>query len=478
MAGGNLNAYTVKIRQLAWAGVFFAASMLALRGLMFGQSANMRLLVVAVSVLGVVLALDKYYWVLGPLLFASGLRMPGLPFDGKELGCILLIGVYFVRQAMHKEHSMKLTGAILAALPIFFWICLIWLLNPTGMAMLGSSTIGARFYLQILLGFGAFLVLSALRLSERDCRILFYIVLGSSLYSFGSSVFLERIAALTSGADDESMSRYELLGALPLYVLLFSRYTLSQISTSLWKFLAAIGLAAVTVYTGKRRAFGTLLLVPYLRCFFTGRDKMLTAIWSVAGAIVLGLAVAGHGNFYELPLSAQRALGVIVPSFAEKTAGGLSDRFREEVRRYGKEVIRSSPWVGRKGFSMDRGETSWMNFSGISDLYAGHAYSGNWHSTWYAYACDFGLPAMVMWAFFMLYAVVWDYRGFRKVVFGDYANAVYIYYSFSLFFSLIFSYTSGHSAHTARDAWIVVGLLTAIRNGAGLRQRAVASEVA
>ena len=114
-----------------------------------------------------------------------------------------------------------------------------------------------------------------------------------------------------------------------------------------------------------------------------------------------------------------------------------------------------------------------MNFSGISDLYAGHAYSGNWHSTWYAYACDFGLPAMVMWAGFMLYAVFWDYRGFRKVVFGDYASTVYVYYSFALFFSLIFSYTSGHSAHTARDAWIVVGLLYAIRNGSEIRRSAI-----
>ena len=173
MAGGNLNAYTVKIRQLAWAGVFFAASMLALRGLMFGQSANMRLLVVAVSVLGVVLALDKYYWLTCPAFFVLGMRLPGLPFDGRELGCLSIIGVYFIRQAMHKEHPLKLTGAILAALPIFCWICIIWLINPTGLAMFGSSSIGARFYLQILLGFGAFVVLSALRLSERDCRILF-----------------------------------------------------------------------------------------------------------------------------------------------------------------------------------------------------------------------------------------------------------------------------------------------------------------
>ena len=129
---------------------------------------------------------------------------------------------------------------------------------------------------------------------------------------------------------------------------------------------------------------------------------------------------------------------------------------------------------------MDRGETSWMLAQqGMGgEAISGHAYAGNWHSTWYAYACDFGLPAMVMWAFFMLYAVVWDYRGFRKVVFGDYANAVYIYYSFSLFLSLIFSYTSGHSAQSAQGAWITVGLLYAIRNGSEVRRSDTVLEAA
>ncbi|MGI5867989.1 MAG: hypothetical protein ACOX9C_00900 [Kiritimatiellia bacterium] len=480
MPSSGLGAYQVKIHQIVFGGLFFLVVLMGVRAMMAGGVGNLRLLAALSVSVGVILALDKYYWVLGPLFFTSELRMPGLPFNGMELGCIVLISVYFVRQAMHKEHPMKLTGAILAALPIFCWICMIWMINPTGMAMLGSSRIGARFYFQILLGFGAFLVLSSLRLSERDCRILFYVLLGSALYSFGQTVFLERIADWASGSDrdNELMSRYELLGALSFYTLLFSRYRLSQISTSLWKLLAAVGLAGVSIYTGKRRAFGTLVVVPYLRCFFTGRDKMLTVAWSVVGAVLLMFAIAGHGTFYELPLSAQRALAVIVPSFAEKTAGGLHDYFREEVRRYGNEVIRSSPWVGRKGFSMDRGETSWIVFSGVGDLYSGHAYTGNWHSVWYAYACDFGLPAMFFWACFVLYAAVWTYRGFRTVVFGTYANTVYIYYAFALFLSLVFSYTSGHSAHTACGTWIAVGMLYAIQNGAEKKQSPVVLESA
>ena len=478
MPSSGLGAYQVKIHQIVFGGLFCLVVLLGVRAMMAGGTGNLKLLAALSVTIGIVLALDKYYWVLGPLLFSSGIRMPGLPFDGKELGCIILIGVYFIRQAMHKEHPIRLTGAILSALPIFCWICLIWMLNPTGMAMLGSSTIGARFYLAILLGFGALFVLSALRFTERDCQILFYIMVVSAIFSFGRSILMDRLTALAPGTEGESMARYELLGALPLFVLLFSRYRLSQISTSLWKLLAAVGLAGVTIYTGKRRAFGTLVLVPYLRCFFTGRDKLLTALWSIVGAFVLGFSVAGHGTFYELPRSAQRALSVIVPSFAEKTSGGLSDTFREGVRRYGREVIRSSPWVGRKGFSMDRGVTSWMMFGGTEDSFSGHAYAGNWHSAWYSYACDFGLPALFFWAGFMLYAVFWDYGGFRKVMFGDYANTVYICNSFSLFLTLIFSYTSGHSAFTARDTWIVVGLLTAIRNGAVTRQNGIALEPA
>ena len=95
MPSSGLGAYQVKIHQIVFGGLFFLIVLMGVRAMMSGGAGNLKMLAALSVSVGVVLALDKYYWVLGPLLFSSGLRMPGLPFDGKELGCILLIGVYF-----------------------------------------------------------------------------------------------------------------------------------------------------------------------------------------------------------------------------------------------------------------------------------------------------------------------------------------------------------------------------------------------
>jgi hypothetical protein len=429
-------------------------------------------------VVGVVRALDKYYWVICPVLFVSGIAIPGLPFSGRELGCLILIGVYFVRQALHKEQQIKLNRKVFIAFPVFFWICVVWMLNPTGMAILGAETIGARFYFQIVLGFFSLLVLSSFRLNERDCRILFYAVTVSCGFE-AVLTFIHPMAGMFSSEGDEiemdgRMSRYEFLGAMSLYVLMFSRYRLSEILSSLWKLLLVLVFAALTIYSGKRRGFGTLIVVPVLRTFFTGRDKLSLGLCSVVGALLVAFAVAGDGALWNVPLSVRRSLSVVVPQYATGSAMGVTDVFRREVQRYGREVIRENPWFGRKGFSMDRGTTSWIiGRQGMGETtFSGHAYAGNWHSTWYAFAADFGLPAMFLWGLFMFFVLVWTYRGFNIPSIGVYPRAVYLYYAFGFYTSAIFSYTSGHSAQTALYGWFTWGFLIALQNG--MRDRALA----
>lgn len=254
MPSSGIGSYSVKIHQIAFGGLFFLAVAMAVRAMAYGGTANVKLLAAASIGVSIVLALDKYYWVLCPFLFASGISIPGLPFDGKELGVLSLVGVHFIRQAMRKERPIRLTGPIVAALPIFAWIVFIWCLNPTGIAMFGSSSIGARFYVQIILGLLALLVLSTLRFTERDCQVLFYVLLLAAAVAFARSIINQHLSSQSLGGDQgEATNRYELLGVMPFYTLLFARYSLRQITSSLWRLLALLGLAAMAVYTGKRR---------------------------------------------------------------------------------------------------------------------------------------------------------------------------------------------------------------------------------
>lgn len=279
---------------------------------------------------------------------------------------------------------------------------------------------------------------------------------------------------------EERQGRYELLGALTLYTLMFSRYSLSDILKSLWKLSLVTILAAMTIYSGKRRGFGSLILVPILRTVLTNNDKMLLAIGMLAGSVLVFFTVTGDDILWKIPNSAKRALSVVVPQYKTSSAMGVADIFREEVRRHGRRVMEENPWFGRRGFSMDRGETTWMlsrQDMGAENL-SGHAYSGNWHNTWYAFACDFGFPAMFMWAFFSGFVLIWTYGGLEIRGFGTYSATVYIYYSLMLFTSFIFSYTSGHSSKTSFNTWIIWGTILAIQNGVYDRERAGSLNVA
>lgn len=436
--------------------------------MMFGGTANIKLLAALSASVVIVLALDKYYWLLYPILGVTGIALPGLPFSASELGMILVLGMYCIRHALHKERAFKIRLDTLVVFPVFVWICMIWVLNPTGIAMFGSDSIGARFYIKIVLGFLMLLMLSSLRFSEKDCRILFRCLFVCTVYAFVKSILTAKFTRIQMGDDfEEVSSNYQLLNAMSLYALTFSRYGFSQVFQSIGRFSFVLVCAALTVYSGKRRGLGTLFLIPLLRVFFTGRDKAATLCWGLFGAFVVFIAVAGHGSLWELPQAAQRSLSVVVPSFQTSSAMGMKDIFRQEVHRYAKEVIRENPWFGRKGYAMSRNETAWILQAQArgAEVFEGHAYAGNWHSVWYAFACDFGLPALFFWVLFLLYALTYIIQGFRRCRFELYSLSVYLYYSYLLFLGVIFSSTSGHSSFAAMSTWGIYGMILAVRNG-------------
>ena len=274
-------------------------------------------------------------------------------------------------------------------------------------------------------------------------------------------------AAVFSGAEPEKSARYAFVVCSMVFMLLYAYWPLSSILGSPLKIGLFAVLALLSVYSGKRRAFGTVALIPFFRAFLTGRERLLTLFAAVLASLFLLFATLGDGRIYRLPKSARRALAVVNPRYNRLADdGGVMDLFRREMREQARFVIRDNPWFGRKGFAMDLNETSWMLFGGgQTSLYAGHAYSGNWHSTWYAYAADFGLPCMVLWLLFTLYYLCYVFRACRIVTTGHFLPACCLFFSMRLFADVVFSYTSGHSSRTTMDTFVAYGLLLAVVRG-------------
>ena len=467
MAVQDLRSYQVRFYQVLFGLGFVALALVVVKMMMRGNVNRFGMAAAIVAGIAVILALDKYYWVLFPLLTTFGLKIPGLPFSGDELGCIALIGCYFVRLATKRSGRIRFTRELLVVYPIFFWIVGIWFANPTGLAIFGSETIGARFYIKILLGFFVMHVLSTFPFHEKECKIFF------SAYFVGC-LFSTLMRAVWGGVSEcletgEVGSRYYLLGFSTVYALLFSRYSLSHILSSFGLFLTMSGTALATIATGKRKAFASLLLVPLLRAILTRRDRMLTAVCVFVAFFFLCFFVAGHGSLWEVPRPVVRSLAVVFPSLRDSSKGieGTRDTFRDEMQKLAKESIRQHPWFGLKGFALNRNSMVWLrSASSGSNMFAGHAAARNWHSLWLGLAADFGIPAVFLYGVFAIYAFFWSIRLVRSIPRENvFQFAVTFYYTAAYLQGLIFAYGSGHSATSLYISWPQYGILLAIANG-------------
>lgn len=463
-------ALQLKILRIGFVLVFTVAVLYAIRSLMFGARSTAGLIAFAFLGLATALILDENYWLTCPFFATSGLSLPGLPFSGIELGCVFLIAIYFLRLTIRRGNPLRLDRDLLILSPVLLWVFVVWMLNPVGLAMFGSNTIGGRFYFDMAIGAFSLLVLSTIRISEKGARYLFYAILLAQSCSLVKGILFPTVdpdIVTFAGAEPEQSTRYAFIVCSSMFILLFARHSLSSILSSPFKVLFFALLALLTLYSGKRRAFGAIALVPFFRVFLTGKERFLTFSMAVVAALFLVFAVIGDGKAYNLPRSAKRVLAVAFPKYKQSAAtGGIQDFFREQMREQARWVIRKSPWFGRKGFAMNLNETAWIHYGGGgTNQFASHAYAGNWHSTWYAYAADFGLPCMVLYAIFFLYMLRYSYIGCREVTEGTFRPACCLYYAMSLFVSAAFSYTSGHSARTLLGHCLIYGMLLAIVRG-------------
>ena len=467
----DLSSVRTKFVQIVCGFVLFGAGCLAVNGLMYGSFSKAGIVVALLVGLATVLLLDDRYWLLLPALSIVDLKIPGLPFSGIEWGCLFVTATHFVRLVLRQDSQPVSSFRVWVTVPLFLWICFMFMLNPVGVAFFGSRTVGGRFYIDVALGFMTFLSLSSLSIKEKDAKILFYTILFSLLISVSRGVLFphadpDALVYSNTGLEQEASARYAFIGCSTIFVLLFAKWSIRQVFSSPLRIAVLFLLAVLVVYSGKRQAFGMVVLVPFFRVILKGRDVVLTCAMGVLAALVLAFSVAGDGVLFTLPQSAKRALAVVAPRYERETAGGIHDLFRQEIRKQAYDLIGENPLFGRQGFAMNLEYTRWMHFGGgYTGLYASHAYAGNWHNMWLAYACDFGLLGLALAICFWLWLVRFIILSNRAIVAGEYLPACVLFFSYALLESLVFSWVAGHASVSTYETWLRYGMLLALVNG-------------
>lgn len=461
------SAYQSKIIQICFGFIFFAIVLYVTRKMMFGSRATAGLLAASVVFLAITFALDSRYWVISPLLMTGAFRIPGQRFDGFELACLSVTAIHFIRVGIHRDHAAHITRDIFPAIPLLCWMAFVFFLNPTGMSLLGSSSVGGRFYFKIVIGFTAMLALSTQRVDETGARWLFWGLLLSFTIRLARGVLspgADPDAEVYVGAAPEVSARYAFITAASIYTLVFARKSLTDLLRSFGLIVLMGILALLTIYSGKRSAFARLALIPVFRTILVGRERLLTFVMMVLALMVMVFAIAGDGTLYRLPNSAKRALAVLNTKYTNQSGdGGAQDDFRATMREFAREEIRHDPLFGRKGFAMDFNEAVWVNMH--NNPFAGHVMAGGWHSALYAYPADFGLPCLFFFLIFAWHVLRYTLRAPRIVVAGNYLPVICLYCSFELLFMFVFLYTSGHASTTTMELMLRYGLLMAVVRG-------------
>lgn len=422
------------------------------------------------------LTLGRMYWYAIP--FALAAQLPAIPLAGRaidsgELTVLACTAIFVARVAMKRDHFVLVRYTHIPILLFFSWICIIWSLNPTGLSILGSETMGGKYYFKIVLAFCSFIIVSSQLTTEKDfVRCMLLVTIGAAAnaafglvqFFFGGSGQAAAEAALTG----DGYTWHQMLAqpAILFSALIFSRFKPTQIIGLQRPGILALYILTIVaaLISGKRVGLTAVLLAPLISAVIF-RQYRFAFILGGLGAFCLGLLIAGHGTLYSLPYTAQRALSWLPGEWDPELSHfkGGSDTFREELRKMAVNEIRENPIIGR-GYALSYNETiTSMNLlaygTRAEDQYAFYAVGRAWHNRWLGYAADFGIPLSVLLAIVYATGLTISFRLARALPHPSGRQFFAIFAFMWILRSVLNSHTSGHTALDSLYDWWLYGLL-------------------
>jgi hypothetical protein len=321
--------------------------------------------------------------------FSSALIVPFVPGRPFVWECAALLGwsgmavTLFLRREHPAMMQMIRSNALIYLGVIGYCVVLVITMRYRGFGLriLGSDTMGGRFYLQQLISAIFPWLLAALPLTEKTLTRLFYLqclltitFLVSDFALANQAVFILPLLQFFEVATDAitfemqagqfGIRRFQSLaligGGFTYY--LWARYGLPAFFTRKGIFLIPVGIAllAFGMLSGHRYLF-IILIMTFGFCSYAQRLFSLRNSLVVGSAALLGL-IAIYLFPDRLPLAGQRAIsflpGIEVHAIAHQDARSTWE-MRRVLRKIGLEMAPDYFWIGRG-----------LGFSSTSDTFA------------------------------------------------------------------------------------------------------------
>ena len=452
------------------------------RAVAFGEFEKVAAIIAAVFGGTLVLALGRRYWYAIPVTLALQLptfQLGARNIDLGELSILACSLIFITRLAFKRERLAIITPLNGIFLCYVGWVTLVYCLHPIGLAGFGSEMGGARFYFQVYLALAALIIISSQDITEADIKWVFWLIVLGTFLSLGRTLieyFVLGRQMGVAGVQIETEGYYtwhqELAGpATTIVLVLFSYWAPSKIFSLShpWRWLLYVLCIPVVLLSGKRGAVIPLFGFPVISAILR-REYRFIAVFGIVVAVALSTLLIGQGNYFDLPLTAQRALSWLPGDWDPglRHLKGGTDEFRAALREIAWEKIQANPWIS-DGFSVDIQRTTqefamtqMMGTPDVRDQVMIYAMGKAWHNTWLGYAADFGIPLSVIQAFVFLVGIVTSYRVFRATKENTWFHMLAAYALMFFLRDVAFSHTSGHSALDAFGRWWLYGMVFAL----------------
>jgi hypothetical protein len=445
-----------------------------------GEFVQVYLLLFAFAGLAGVLAMGSKYWLLIPIAFSFNL--PAIPFGGRafelpEVVIVLCTIVCACRYALRSGSVFLFRPAHAGVILYTVWAGIIFKLHPVGLLVMGSSSVGARFYFKIALAFASFLIVANQKVTDRDAKWIIRLLLIGSIVSMAINIIQYRFAPPPVNPDPNANVEeyYTWHQAISLPAVLFmlwlvSRYKTKEIFSfarpwAPFLFVLCIVLAAIS---GKRAGFATVLMTPLIAAILR-KEYSYVFCGGILAAILIAVLTLGQGTLFRLPLQAQRSLSYLPGKWDWEVRGQFQrsiDPFRKELRDLAWKNIKQHPLVGQ-GYALNVHEIWGIVSRGDLNMFTvlSLALGSSWHNTWLGIWSDLGLPAVLFWAMFWIQSVTIGQQVYRRTLHGSVYRTLAMMILLYFIGDILRSWTSGHSATDPFTRWWMYGVILSIADG-------------
>ncbi|HTS16515.1 MAG TPA: O-antigen ligase family protein [Verrucomicrobiae bacterium] len=335
--------------------------------------------------------------------FKGSIHALPIPMAAHDIVVLLVMFAYIAQRVVGQTTNRS--RGVLGALVMMncLWVACTFVFHPVGIHALGAETMGGRPYFNVFIGLCAYWILVYLPESYTQVTKIPLWLMGSLTFCTALSVLVYIVPSLTPyvwffysdvdissyigsvlhpTGEEPELQRFLSLGTFGLGLIQFvgAYYPPRKFLNPLrWQFLlTAVGIAAILA-SGFRSSLAFALASIVLASWFH-RGWREVVLGGLLGGILLGFLCYGQGRYFQLPLTAQRALGSLPGQWDEEISQQIktsNDRWHWWVQVIHEGVIKNW-WIG-DGFGMSETDYDLMA-GGQMSFYESAEIAGIFHN--------------------------------------------------------------------------------------------------